>query len=614
MQNCARFLLFLYIFITGCSSVDENMVFDFSENLPAAIRQSQTIELMQDGNEKKSSSPAQQAFLKEDIIFQAPLSSLNYFLSIPENAMLKFGIAIENKFRDKNRFYDFEIFAKKQNRGPERIFSRRITAEDSGFWKQWLKNEVDMRPYAGEIVKISFKLSTNNEGSKENAALGWGRPVLVSMVPLAAQENDSKRKSKKDKIKRLPNIIIYLADALRADHLGCYGYEKMTSPHIDEFALDGILFENAVSQAGWTQPAVASLFTGLYPSSHRVTNIKNALNENFTTIAELLKAKGYSTGAFIKNPLVSQEVGFSQGFDTFRLVKHAEREKLTQLAADWVANAGSSPFFLYVHALNPHEPYDPPKVFYEKFAVDYSGKVNGKVSTLKALKNGKWPEKVTGADIEYLISLYDGEIAHADDAFGRFMDAIKKQGIHQDSLIIFMADHGEEFYDHGSFSHGQSLYSELTHIPLIIKLPGNLNRGKRVSGIARQIDIIPTIMDIIGSPAAIGDGQSLSGQLEGTTRNDSVLGISEQGALRSAVIYNRNKLIKTRGGKFEFYDLRTDPREKNNIFGADEVMEGYLSQVLFNRQIRFQEAAKQEKNVELSKDLKKQMKSLGYLQ
>lgn len=179
MQKYPHLLFFFYIFILGCSNVDENMVFDFSENLPAAIRQSQTIELRQDGNEKKPSSPAQQAFLKEDIIFQAPLSSLNYFLSVPENAMLKFGIAIENKFRDKNRFYDFEIFAKKQNSGPERIFSKRITAEDSGFWKQWLKNEVDMRPYAGEIVKISFKLSTNNEGSKENAALGWGRPASI---------------------------------------------------------------------------------------------------------------------------------------------------------------------------------------------------------------------------------------------------------------------------------------------------------------------------------------------------------------------------------------------------------------------------------------------------
>ncbi|MBI5184936.1 MAG: sulfatase [Nitrospinae bacterium] len=614
MRKYPYLLFFFHILITGCSQVDENMVFDFSENLPAALYQSQTIEPRQDGNEKKPSSPVQQSFLKEDAIFQAPLSSLNYFVSIPENAILKFGIVIENKFKDKNRFYDFEIFAKKQNSAPERIFLKRITAEDSGFFRQWMENEVDMRPYAGEIMKLSFKLSTNSEVSKGNVALGWGRPALVSTVPLVAKESGRKEESKKDKITKLPNIIIYLADALRADHIGCYGYEKMTSPHIDEFALDGILFENAVSQAGWTQPAVASIFTGLYPSSHRVTNIKNALNENFTTMAELLKEKGYITGAFIKNPLVSQEVGFSQGFDTFRLVKHAERENLTQLAADWVANSGSSPFFLYVHALNPHEPYDPPKTFYEKFAVDYSGKVNGKVSTLKALKNGKWPEKVTEADIEYLISLYDAEIAHADDAFGRFMDALKKQGMHQDSLIIFMADHGEEFYDHGSFSHGQSLYSELTHIPLILKLPGNSNRGKRASGIARQIDIIPTVMDIIGSPTSLGDGQSLTGQLEDTASNANVLGISEQGALRSAVIYNGYKLIKTRGEKFEFYNLLTDPREKNNIFGADEVMEGYLGQALFKRQMLFQEATKQEKNVELSKDLKKQMKSLGYLQ
>ena len=255
-----------------------------------------------------------------------------------------------------------------------------------------------------------------------------------------------------------PNIVIFLADTLRADHLGLYGHPCGTSPRLDEFAREAVTFDQAWSVSSWTGPAVASLFTGLGPEAHGVHGLDIRLVDSVLTLAESLSAGGYRTAAFVGNELLDPGRGFAQGFETWNgrtplAVYGARPQSVVDHALRWL-DSNTEPFFLYVHTLDPHGPYDPAPEHRILFAVhDHPGD-----DPLPRMRGQR--------------AAYEGEIHEADAAFGAFVDSLRTRGLLDRSLVAFTADHGEEFDDHGRRGHGHTLYPELVRVPLVLRLPG----------------------------------------------------------------------------------------------------------------------------------------------
>ncbi|MCP4660174.1 MAG: sulfatase, partial [bacterium] len=299
---------------------------------------------------------------------------------------------------------------------------------------------------------------------------------------------------------RRPHVIIYLVDTLRADHLGCYGYRKPISPRIDAFAADAVLFEQAMAQSSWTRTAVASLFTGRVPTAHGVRGRRDALAPDAVTLAEILSDAGYDTAAFVTNGNVGAACGLAQGFATFELLGERDTKALHSLSDEvngavfsWLDRGPrrERPFFLYLHTMDPHAPYAPPEVAARRFAANvrqpeldaetvaaleatrqptsrrWGSRASqarlGSVTWMQALDAGRL--SVDRSMTEDLTALYDAEIFFNDHHFGALLDRLRATGLYESSVVIFLSDHGEEFFDHRGWGHGRTLYQEQLRVP-----------------------------------------------------------------------------------------------------------------------------------------------------
>jgi arylsulfatase A-like enzyme len=309
------------------------------------------------------------------------------------------------------------------------------------------------------------------------------------------------------------NVLIYMVDTLRADHLGCYGYSRPVSPSIDAFAAGSVLFENAVAHSSWTRPSVASILTGLTPLEHGVRRRADKLADEVQTLPELLQAAGWSTAAFSPNPHVSRATGFRQGFDRFAMFLDDTRSAaLTRHVLQWVdaRPAQGPPWFVYAHALDPHGPYQPPADLRQRFAAQVTRADAGTTEDLIAAMRMR-PGSRAGR-VRELRDLYDAEIADTDRAFGALLEGLRQRRLLEDTLIVFVADHGEGFDEHRLLTHGNSLYAELIDIPLIVKLPGRAP-ARREAALARQIDVLPTVLAALRlPPLAAARGRDLFAQ------------------------------------------------------------------------------------------------------
>ncbi|MEO7795890.1 MAG: sulfatase [Thermoanaerobaculia bacterium] len=310
-----------------------------------------------------------------------------------------------------------------------------------------------------------------------------------------------------------PNLILYVIDTLRADHLGCYGYARPTSPRIDRFAAESILFRHGRAQSSWTKPAVASILTGLYPVAHGAQLRSQRIHESVETLSERLQAQGYETALFTTNANISARFGFGQGWDEFRYLTHRKGRKHGHFDAQemnrevfaWLEarkrREAAKPFLLVVHTLEPHDPYRPREEFRARLApgVDVESACCGSSSRLAALTGEAAARRAADA-----MALYDAEIAQNDAAFGDLLDELDRRGLAEESAVLLTADHGEEFFDHGGWKHGFTLYEEMLRIPLILRLPtgSNTRRAIAVSLPADQVDIAPTFLALAGAPPA----------------------------------------------------------------------------------------------------------------
>lgn len=356
------------------------------------------------------------------------------------------------------------------------------------------------------------------------------------------------------------NIVLIVIDTLRADSLGCYGSSRDTSPNIDALADSGILFERAYSSSSMTPESVSSLLTGRLPSRGGHTGIAARPHESFTTLPEYLKANGFATGFFAANIILNHPAYF-QGIDEVEFVlpggaSSGNSPPLSKRALKFAKKHRKEKFFMYLHYMDPHGPYDPPGELYRRFSrfdvekpIMLYDEVRANVTALRAEGFGKGSEPL-------FLDLYDrycAEIAHTDIAIGQLIQGLKRLRLDDRTLIILTSDHGEEFLEHGYVEHGWTLHNESIHVPLIFWWPGNAV-PRRIKRPVSLVDVFPTLVELLRFDYA---GQTFDGAaLMKRTENEPILTLPERPVISEllheergdhrAVIHNGWKLIQVR--------------------------------------------------------------------
>jgi len=470
-----------------------------------------------------------------------------------------------------------------------------------------------------------------------------------------------------------PNVLIILIDTLRADHLSCYGYERNTSPNIDDFAAESILFENAIAQSSWTLLSTASLLTSLYPSTHGATAIEYSMGDGIVTLAEVLQSEGYATAMFSDNPWVSPEYGLAQGMDSFydaaratplighicqRLAASVEiLESLIRPLDAWTLSAhvftspgvmtsdadllnraffawideDSQPFFAYIHYIDPHAPYSPPAPYDTIFGENHDGET---VSTPPMVYPADcWPVPKASAlpkeKSRNMMARYDGEIASIDRSVGEVLSALESRGLYDRTLIVITSDHGEEFYEHFAYGHGHTLYNELLHVPLMMRIPESLTHEKRISNLVSLLDVAPTILSVCGievPPQMQGRnlGDAISDYADQPEQAAGDIAYSELPFVQGNTQCSGGRSLQRDGyklivadcdsGEWAFlYDLESDPGEQLDISEHD-------IDVLADMESRFRMLAKRNEvnspnseRVTLDSKTAERLRDLGYL-
>lgn len=419
-------------------------------------------------------------------------------------------------------------------------------------------------------------------------------PLKVSVVLLALLAGCGA----KDELP--PNILLISIDSLRADHLGCYGYERPTSPAIDALAEEGVVFEEAISQAPWTLPSHASLLTSLYGRTHQTNDISRQLPHGIPTLSGTLSEAGYETSAVVSGTFMQTRFGLNSGFahyddDIAQFDHRRSHEAVTspeiQRKAEALLSGAQEPFMLFLHYWDVHYDYAPPPPYDTKFDPDYTGKVSSK----GFLKNKRIEAGMPAADLDHVVALYDGEIAWVDEHIGRLLATLEATGLDERTIVILTADHGDEFFEHGGKGHSHSLYRELVNVPLIVRGPG-VTAGGRVSTPVELIDIMPTVLELTGVRAPDGlQGRRLGAALSGgglpaqpvfseTTRAR----VKKPDPWRESwsVQHDAMKLIRHGKGPSgeparatELYDLAADAKELSSL-GPSDARGGQLEAAL----------------------------------
>jgi hypothetical protein len=425
-------------------------------------------------------------------------------------------------------------------------------------------------------------------------------------------------------------IILISLDTLRADHLGIYGYHRNTSPNIDAFAMENIVFENTVVQSPWTLPSHMSIMTSLYPSFHGVLSSANVLADEHVTLAELLRENGYQTAAFVDGGFMRGAWGFHQGFDIYD-DREAGIKHIIFKAQKWLDENKSKPFFLFLHCYDIHSPYNPPSPYNSIFHdFIYTGRTVPSNNTLVAALQDEL--ELTEEDLHHFIALYDGGIRYTDEKIGKFLSYLSNNGLEDHSLIIITSDHGEEFKEHGSVLHNQLYYRPNLHVPLIMHIPGYPKKGIRVKQLTRSIDLLPTILDIARlSPLPAAQGKSLLSLIKqyGNLIHRSLLNsvnifrknrpISVAETLRDKTDYSWSIITET-GHQIisdptlpnpQLFNITIDPLAQNDTApGHDAIVEQLVTRY---KELYSAIPSQKKSTVILDKQTREQLKALGYV-
>lgn len=435
-----------------------------------------------------------------------------------------------------------------------------------------------------------------------------------------------------------PSILLITVDTLRADHLDCYGYFRDTSPNIDALSRDSLRFTRAYAPMATTFPSHLSLFTGVYPSEHGYLSNTRLIDSSFEptprlrSIAQMLHDAGYTTAAFVSAAPVRDSTGLGIGFDLYsqpekddwKLAGQRRADETVEAFVAWLAASPKEPFFAWIHLFDPHWPYDAPVPFARRYTTDE--RLKAWVAERRATMT--FPEKWKSRDALDAHNLYDGEVRFMDEQVGRALGALRDSGRVERTIIILTADHGEGLGQHDWPAHGD-LHEEQLHVPLMIRFPRELHRAPgRVDAVVSLVDVFPTVLAAMGSPAVAEMRAQASGLdvLAPDFKRDAVFSERTDHSegwgpgRRFALTGARWRYYHLTEGRDELYDLSTDPHELRNRVEDEPRVAVEMKADLLARLDRFaQRAAALAEGRTLRKQaadlkMKEQLRGLGYVE
>jgi arylsulfatase A-like enzyme len=398
------------------------------------------------------------------------------------------------------------------------------------------------------------------------------------------------------------------------------GYRKNTTPHIDKFSDESVLFTKCFAQSSSTLSSHASILTSLIPSHHGASYArKTPLPKKIVTMAEILKTNGFKTISFNNGGQVAPCFGLGQGFHIYRS-KQRTFDKfyfrdIVKDTIEWLESNSDERFFLFLHTYETHTPYTPNKEYLDLFETQYEGKLPMHTLDDLALVINRGQLKITDEDLKHIINTYNAEIRSMDDSFQRFLDYLKRRSLFDNTMIIFTSDHGEEFREHGMVAeHSHTLYNELLHVPLMIKFDRSRYSSKIIRRHVRSVDIMPTVLDILNIEDSIEvDGMSLMPMINGRQQGFEQFVIAERDMEEClkpqcwSVIRGRWKLYNTC-----LYDLERDPGETVDV--SDDHMD--IKRTLRRGALRYMQRNRimnTRKRAEIDKEELERLRSLGYI-
>lgn len=464
-------------------------------------------------------------------------------------------------------------------------------------------------------------------------------PAMLWIIFSLLSDNLIRKNKVTTPLKKQPNIILISIDTLRADHIGVYGDTRGLTPNIDKFALNSTRYENAIAAGSWTMPSFAAIFTQVRPSecgmklpvldSKKYIDLA-ALTKDVPLLSERLHTAGYTTAAELTNIFLSPERGWNRGFDYFQnernkadpYHKRTLAASITQYTESWMKIHHRQPFFLWVHYIDPHIPYDSPDTP-AQLRTQYPAKWKADRKT--------WYEQMQSADPktkmryqQFCRMMYAEEVRYVDKWVGHLLESIKSSGLYDNSLIVIMSDHGEELFDHGAFEHGHTMYNELLRVPLLVKWPYGPQFDPVISQTVSLADMGGTLLSLASvSPSAGMKWHVLPKYNQGKGKevySEGLLYGIEQTALTNdtrKVIYQPKSL--TGKPRFEVYNLRTDKNEQKNIAGKSTALDAcrrleiMTADSLRIAQHIYTKERSSTSRKRLSENTKRNLRSLGYL-
>lgn len=388
------------------------------------------------------------------------------------------------------------------------------------------------------------------------------------------------------------NVIFICLDTVRADHLGCYGYRRGTSPNLDQLTERSVVFDDVLSPSSWTLPVLASALTGLYPHEHGALYFRTPIRPGTIYLPELLSQAGMTTAAMGQYPFSFPFYRFQNGFDVFEQKWSQLAPATTRQAQRWLGEQadGKTGFFLWVHYFEPHVPYEVQLDSIGFYDHAYRGSTFKVFDAARYLKLATEQTLSSASERKRIVDLYDGEIFCADKYLGWILRELRRLKLQDRTMVVVMADHGEHFGEHGLVEHGNSLYEELVRVPMVIHVPGC--KPGRCRQLVSPIDIVPTILDFLDMPARQIPGHSLMPALDAKPLPERVLFSTldtatsvifvpdgrdpSKAEARDTVIHNvkavrqgpKKLIYSAKDRAYELYDLRADPHERRNLLAG----------------------------------------------
>ena len=530
---------------------------------------------------------------------------------------------------------------------------------------RWEPVTVDLAPFAGPRP-LTFSLAVD----EERRVGFWGTPAIRTRA--AALPPGGAAASALGGVERPRHVIYLMCDTLRRDHLGLYGYGRETAPHLRQLAEQGTVFLDNISQATWTKASTPSLMTSLYPASTQVHGVPDRLSPAATTIAEVFRDAGYTTVSFASNGFVGRLTNLHQGFEELHestslngsTYRSKTAREYVDRAIEWIERRRDTPFFMYLHVFDPHHQYEPRAPYasaYNDPALreehekdrETSRKFTHQEMRGRGLPNPKELAEA-GLDAEKWVTYerdwYDGSILGMDAEVGRLIERLRQLGIERDTLLVFFSDHGEGFGEHGNMWHGFTGYGEMSGVPMMFYRPGVIPAGLKIAETVRNLDLMPTVLDLSGLPipegvqgqslvplmaaarqAAQGESQNSVAEIAAglgwtpqpavTEKSDDPQGENPKGLLSYAIINGGWKLIHNvkspdNRAEYELYHHQEDPLDLTNVLDQHADVAENLKAKLgeWHKMVEAGQLPEGESTEGISEKELERLKSLGYVQ